>query len=335
MRHSKEIVTAVGTLALAVGIGFVMQSSELAKERYQVRPAPEAPSEHVVKEAPAPVVEHRGASLLPEVSEIHLTSASVPRIASASGMGLLADHIVTHIAATEEPAVTAENTVCGYHASGQVLDGGLIKLSLDAPCYPNERVTIHHNGLMFTETTDNDGGLSTIVPALSERAVVMMQFSNGDGAVVQAHIEGLDLYGRAVLQWRGDAGFQLHAREFGADYGSVGHVWAGSEAPFDSALDNNQGFVVKLGNAAVPEPQLAEVYTYPLAKAEKRGTIDLTIEAEVHARNCGLDIEAQSIELVDGSIRTQDVILSIPDCDAVGSFLVLNNLVSDMKVASN
>ena len=92
---------------------------------------------------------------------------------------------------------------------------------------------------------------------------------------------------------------------------------------------------MRLGNAKTPLPHLAEVYTYPMAKAAQRGTIDLTIEAEVHARNCGLDIEAQSIELVDGKLRTQDVVLSIPDCNAIGSFLVLNNLVSDMKIASN
>jgi len=186
---------------------------------------------------------------------------------------------------------------------------------------------------MFSETTDMEGHLSTVVPALSERAVFMMQFANGDGVAAQIHVSDLALYGRAVLQWRGDAGFQLHAREFGADYGTDGHIWSGSSKTLPS-LDQSQGFVLGLGNADVNEPFLAEVYTYPLARSEQRGTIDLTIEAEVHARNCGMDIEAQSIELRDGDLKTQDVVLSIPDCDAIGSFLVLNNLVSDMKVAA-
>ena len=34
MQYMKEIVTGVGTLAIAVGIGFVMQSSDTAKQRY-------------------------------------------------------------------------------------------------------------------------------------------------------------------------------------------------------------------------------------------------------------------------------------------------------------
>ncbi len=32
-------------------------------------------------------------------------------------------------------------------------------------------------------------------------------------------------------------------------------------------------------------------------------------------------------------METRDLILSVPDCDAVGDFLVLNNLVDDLKIA--
>ena len=54
------------------------------------------------------------------------------------------------------------------------------------------------------------------------------------------------------------------------------------------------------------------------------------------ASNCGREIEAQSLEIgPDGTLKTRNLTLSVPDCDAVGSFLVLNNLVSDLKVASN
>ena len=39
--------------------------------------------------------------------------------------------------------------------------------------------------------------------------------------------------------------------------------------------------------------------------------------------------------MADGAMKTQDLTLAVPGCDAVGSFLVLNNLVTDLKVASN
>lgn len=326
MRNGKEIMTAAGTVVLAAGIGFAMQSSETAKERYGSHSTTKQPSGDQVKVTPddsATLL--KGASFLPELSDIHLTSASVSRIRAASGFGINADHLVKK--------VSTSNQTCTYDARATAIEGGLVEITLDAPCQPNERLTVHHNGLMFSETTDLDGQLTTIVPALSARAVFMMQFANGDGVAAQIHVDDLALYGRAVLQWRGDAGFQLHAREFGADYGTEGHVWSGSSETLPSASQSH-GFVLGLGNADVNEPFLAEVYTYPFAQSEQRGTIDLTIEAEVHARNCGMDIEAQSIELHDGDLKTQDVILSIPDCEAIGSFLVLNNLVSDMKVAA-
>ena len=334
MRHSKEIVTAAGTLVLAMGIGFVMQSSETAKERYGVRTAPEAEKEQVQATPEFPTQVQKGASLLPELSDIHLTSASFPRVRAASGYGIDADHLVKQVATTQATNVAMPAQPCNYETNATAITGGLVIVELDAPCQPNEQLTVHHNGLMFSETTDANGHLKTIVPALSSRAVFMMQFANGDGAAAQTSVSELPLFGRAVLQWHGDAGFQLHAREFGADYGSTGHIWSGTESPVHKALEDNHGFVLRLGNPDVNEPFLAEVYTYPLVQSEQRGTIDLTIEAEIHARNCGLDIEAQSIELVGGDLKTQDVVLSIPDCEAIGSFLVLNNLVSDMKVAA-
>ena len=64
--------------------------------------------------------------------------------------------------------------------------------------------------------------------------------------------------------------------------------------------------------------------------------VALTVEAEVIKANCGQEIEAQSIELLgDAKIKTQDLSVAVPDCDAVGSFLVLNNLLQDMKVAGH
>ena len=59
-------------------------------------------------------------------------------------------------------------------------------------------------------------------------------------------------------------------------------------------------------------------------------------EAEVTAQNCGQVIEAQSLELGDGGrLRTQYLTMTAPDCDAIGDFLVLNNLVDDPKIAAN
>lgn len=81
---------------------------------------------------------------------------------------------------------------------------------------------------------------------------------------------------------------------------------------------------------------LAEVYTFPSAKSVQDGVVDLSVEAEVTNTNCGLEIEAQTLEMTsNGQMKAHDLTLAVPDCGAIGTFLVLNNLVSDLKVASN
>jgi hypothetical protein len=212
----------------------------------------------------------------------------------------------------------------------------MVTLTLDAPCAPNERLTVHHNGMMFTQITDSDGSVTISAPALAEQAVYILAFSNGDGAVAQTFVPDVAMYDRVALQWRGDAGFQLHAREFGADYGQAGHVWSGIAPDVDGMASGQNGYITRIGDLQAPEPLVAEVYTFPSGMSSRSGTIDLSVEAEVTDINCGLEIEAQSLELtLGGKIKTRDLTLAVPACDAVGDFLVLNNLVPDLKVASN
>jgi hypothetical protein len=335
MLRKKEIITAVGTLAIAAGIGFVMQNSDTAKERYGASGRP-APAAVVPTEA---VIGSESTEMLLQVQEIELTSATdlspvatpatetrVQRVSAPAPADLPAP--------ARDMAPLTEN--CAVDAVAKPLAGAMVSLSLTAPCAVNERLTVHHNGMMFTESTGPDGTLTVIVPALTEQAVFIMAFANGDGAVAQTTVTDLYGYDRVVLQWRGQAGFQLHAREFGADYGKTGHIWAGVDPDVSGMIQGEHGFLMQLGNTAVAQPLLAEVYTFPTSKAAQQGVIDLSVEAEVTADNCGLEIEAQSIEMTpNGSLKTQDLTLAVPGCDAVGSFLVLNNLVTDLKVASN
>ena len=341
MSHKKEIVTAVGTLAIAIGIGFVMQRSEAAQERYGS--GARAPVAVQDAEQGEDVLDKVSTSGLIQVQAIELTSAtetapvSVPQSeptvqrVAASAPDVLAPPPVEDTA----PAVprVAE---CTMTATAQAMPGAMAQLTLDAPCAPNERLTVHHNGLIFTQTTDAAGQLDVLVPTLAEEAVFIMAFSNGDGAVAQVSVPDLRDYARVALQWRGDAGFQLHAREFGAGYGDAGHVWSGGETKATGFLSGETGTVMRLGDAGLADPLVAEVYTFAANSTDRDGLIDLSVEAEITMDNCGLEVEAQTLEMSDrGNITTRDLTLAVPACDAVGDFLVLNNLVTDMKVASN
>jgi len=81
---------------------------------------------------------------------------------------------------------------------------------------------------------------------------------------------------------------------------------------------------------------VAEVYTFPTGTAAKAGDISLSVEAEVSSSNCGREVNAQALQVSTGQrMKVQEVTLFMPDCEAVGDFLVLKNLLNDLKIASN
>ena len=129
---------------------------------------------------------------------------------------------------------------------------------------------------------------------------------------------------------------QIHALEFGSEYGEDGHVWADSARDQSSASLGEGGFLSVLGNPDIDNAYVAEVYTFPTDVAKRSGEVVLSVEAEVTASNCGRDVEAQSLQIsAGGPLKTQDLVLSMPDCNTVGDFLVLKNLLNDLKVAGN
>lgn len=333
MSRKTVFATTAGTVACALAIGFFMQRGAGTPAKVEEL----APVE-VAQAELAPVIPDIGPDPYEAVgldlAEIKLTSANaLPSVGHVKDLLFTTKAVFEPVSkdfvAPRDPAMPRLG--CDVAATASPAPMASVTLTLDAPCNASQRVTIHHTGMMFTQTTSDSGQLKATVPALSENAVFIIEFDNGKGAVAMVRVPDLKDFDRVALQWAGDNGFQIHAREFGAAYGSAGHIWSGSELPSAS-----KSFVTRLGDTATLNPNVAEIYTFPLAGAPHGGDVALTVEAEVTAGNCGRDIAAQSIELRgSGRPRTQDLILSVPDCSAVGDFLVLNNLVDDLKIAAN
>ena len=362
--NKTRIITIGGTFLCALGIGYFMQNA------VSDQPAPGVSAEPVARAdfkplseaafTPAPRSQlDETSSATPEASAIVTQVAPKPESAPAASMQVAAasdansetgevvsdqpplDMAALETGATADPAQPSEpadqpELACDIDATATAEAAAMVRLELSAPCFANERAVVHHNGMMFTAVTDGSGMLTELVPALAETAVFIVEFANGDGAVATAQVSSLPFYDRVVLQWTGDAGFQLHAREYGANYGDDGHVWSGAARDVTAAALGEGGFVTRLGAADSFEPRMAEIYTFPSGTAKKPGDIALSVEAEVTDANCGRDIEAQSMELkADGALRTQYLTLAVPDCGSVGDFLVLNNLMDDLKIAAN
>lgn len=320
MDRKTSSLIAAGTAFAALAIGAVMQYWPVATPANAAAQAPLTVTDvQEVSSTPKPVVplDTNTASLLPVALVSNPVEVETP----------------TELTLPETPDTTGFD--CNAEMTAAPAAGAMISVSLTAPCHGSERVTLHHNGLMFTDLMQPDGTLQIEIPALAEQALVIASFLDGSGAVAKAEITTVPFYERIVVQWRGDAGLQLHAREFDAQYFSEGHVWHGADTDPTRATRGDGGFLTTLGQLDAPDALLAEVYTFPTGMTEATGTVALTVEAEIQTSNCSTVVEAQTLELRSGrALVSKELTIDVPSCETVGDFLMLKNIVEDLTIAA-
>lgn len=329
--NPRRVITVGGTLFCAWGIGYLMQSNaQEAPPEPQDISSPEISVAPLPETAPAPL----------KLSGITMTSAltvPLPKPDFLPDAPVVLASLAKDAPIADLPGEEVAPTFsCTHSVTATPLAAAMVTLAIDAPCMVRDRFTVHHNGMMFTEVTDKDGKRILSVPALATDAVYIVSFSNGDGAVAATQVTSLDYYDRVVVQWTGDSGLQIHALEYGAGYNDVGHVWAGDARDMTDAAGGEGGFLARYGTPDVADAHMAEVYSFPSGTIARNGAVSLSLEAEVTRANCGRDIEAQTIQLGDaGQLSVRDVVLAVPDCSAIGDYLVLKNLLNDLKIARN
>ena len=343
MSYRKEFLTAAGTLTCALGIGFIMQSGDAARERYAKDEPVESKSIFLPPPAKLAVVgTAREGSPGPvtffTVQDITLTSAEVDPV----GITIAPDSPISAprapssdliAPALPERAVTdaTPSNDCGLGLIATPADAAMVDLTLTAPCDRNAEVTISHSGISFDARTGADGRLQLSVPAMDDTASFEARLSTGKTISVTTDVPGLDVYDRMVLLTSARDGLHLHAREFGADYGSDGHVWA--EASGKAGPEG--GFMTSLGDTAAGLGRQVEIYTIAHALKQDPEDVAVTVETQIDTSNCGRDARARLLSRgAGGSQVTTDVALSIPGCDSVGGFLVLNYPLQDLTVAA-
>ena len=345
MSQKTEIVTAISTLGCAIGIGFIMQSGDVADLRYGSGELLEVNTTAMVGR-PANIARSSDVFAFRHFSSIDaqsitLTSADITTPPVPDMNALLVE---ASVSSASELRVTSDvkpakaelaAPACPVSATAEPHAAAMVAYELSAPCLGGAPVVVRHSGLVFSEMLSPSGTLRVTIPALSENARIVATFDSGKRVTAEVTIDSVPLYNRVVVQWQGETGVQLHAREFGAQYGQEGHIWSGAARDFSAVAGGQGGFLTVLGDRTIQSAGIAEVYTFPSGMNKSQGGVDLTIETEVTQTNCAQEIRAQTLEFNAGKrISSQDMSLSVPDCDAIGNFLVLNNLVQDLTVAS-
>lgn len=252
--------------------------------------------------------------------------ATTPPLRVAAGTPLAAD-VAEGFAAAEagadlpapdvSPDPMAALDPCAATLEAFAEDGAMIGLTLMAPCQPDARVELRHAGLTVAMRTLATGSLFTELPALDAKGEVEAVFD--DGTAVQAAVVMPELAAlrRFAVAWRDDDRFALNGFERGADYGAEGHRTAAN------------GGVIALGDPAQVPALLAEVYTFPDPDAAR-----VTVEAEVTEATCGRELRGATVYSLDGMARLTELTMAMPECDAAGGFVVLNNPLPDTTLAA-
>lgn len=320
-----------GTLASALGIGFFMQMSPTAEARYGAGVevaslAPTLADVSVATDAPDTAAVPTPVPLADMVVE---TPPALPDTVALAAVD--ASDTASKMAAAQSVPAAA----CDAQMTASAQAAAMVRLSL-VSCKPATRVTFHHNGMMAQAVTDATGAVDITLPALAEDALFIAEFPDRDGAVASATVTSLADYDRVVLQWRGDAGFMLAAQEFGAAPGEAGHRNRDNPGSIEAAVQGRGGVLTQHGDPALENGLRAESYTFPRGTTQQTGTVALMVETIVAAANCGQEIGAQSLQISQAvGLEVRELVLSMPDCEATGDYIVLNNMAEDLIIAAN
>ncbi|WP_068116093.1 hypothetical protein [Tropicimonas marinistellae] len=334
MTNVRRVATAGSVFFVALATGYTMQNGNALAARFLALPEKDAPA----MSQPVASIERSGETLpdLALPAEPVVVALERPAPAAFADRTPVSDTgpDIASLAETED--FNSFGLRCETSLTATPGPAATVRLSLSAPCQGGQVATVRHGALRFTETVAPDGTLEATVPALSVSAAFVLTFGDGETLEAVADVPDANTYERVALQWQGQTGLQLHAFEFGADYGDAGHVHAGAAHTPGRALEVNAGFLTRLGRDSVPAGWVSEVYSFPAADARETGAVRISIEAEVTPETCGRRVSAQTLQQAHGTGMSEiSLKLAIPGCSAVGEYLVIGDAVPDIQIAAN
>lgn len=329
-------IAAGGTMAVGVGL-FAVQSGWIGG------PATAQASDPVVEEQTLVSASQPEGTVTPVLPEIEETNVIIPHaeqsLAPAATVvpASFDDPLTTPLAPSVAPLADSAGLSplglpCDITVSATAMPAAMVALDVMAPCRTNAAVAINHSGLQVIATTDALGLLTLDIPAFETPAFFSVEFSDGVEETVLVGLPDLRDFDRIGLSWHGDMGLELHAMEFGAAFGDLGHVWQEAPAGPETAVSGEGGFLttVETGNS------FAQVYTLPRATLREGDSVRLSIDAPVTQANCTRNVSARTLRAEGGDpVEVTELTFTVPACDAVGDVLVLQNLLDDLRLASN
>ena len=310
----RKAARGIAVIAIALGAGQLVQSMT-------DHGAPQQPAKATLSQKPKHI------ETVAATAEVSPPSAAM----TTAQATLTLPAAPTSTAPPVQPASVTEND-CPVTFDLSSDENALLRLTLVAPCHKSERVVLKHAGLAITAQTTVTGALFSDLPALVTDATVEVLFADGSSATNSIAVPEMASSRRFGVQWQADDAFQIHAFEGKAGYGEPGDISGENPHSPLAGVPTSGGFLTRLGDASTDLPLLAEVYTYP---ADGRENPDVVVEAAVTPTACGREMLAETLATAGGRVEINELTVAMPECDAVGDYLVLKNLAPDLNIASS
>jgi hypothetical protein len=328
----RVIGQVLGVIAIAAFAGYFVQS--VSQNQMAARQAEAALAAAKPKEVTSLAAESE--TVLPQI-------LPAPTASSLSGASIDPNTAIVQTepngatTTTLDPSLPPTGTAIAADGCQQSLElieeeFSMIGLTLLAPCHANERVVLRHAGLSVTALTNAAGSLFVSIPALQSKANVDVMLKDGSFVSAVIDIPSVAKVHRFAVQWQANDDFQLHAFEGALVYGAADHVSAAQPNLPVPGLPHTGGFLTQLGDPSTELQMYAQVYTFPVNAPQKPEVI---VEASVTGNTCGRELLGETITSVGGDVYITDLTVSMPDCTAIGDYLVLKNLVPELNITAS
>jgi hypothetical protein len=114
----------------------------------------------------------------------------------------------------------------------------------------------------------------------------------------------------------------------------MGHIWRLQPSDFETSRMNGRGFMTMLGDPALENAALAQIYTLPVSAKSKVKIVELNIETLRSDAACGEKMAMRiARKSATSGASSSSLSITLADCGQEDTSLVLKNVLKDMKVA--
>lgn len=217
--------------------------------------------------------------------------------------------------------------------STEPLDGGQMRIRINAGCHAGEAVQLSYAGAEFIRKLNNWGALDFVLDCFAGSAsAVEVRLADGTRKTLPVVASDLDKVSKIAVVWRSAVNLDLHVFEYGARDEESGHVWAKAPSSVQSAriaaqTDKRGHGVLSAVDDSESLGDKVEVYTFIHNDEQSTGTIAMALDYETRGEkpqgaSCGSGALAEvdfqvNILPRNGQVSRQSGVLARVECGSI------------------